>query len=138
MADGGLLAFYPQIKAAHVGSVLASGGLFTLRGLGMLAGSPLGMTAPVRYLSYAIDTALLTTALMLATALHLAPFVNSAWLTAKVLLLLAYIVLGSLALKRAATRNARAACFAAALAVYAFIISIARAHHPLGLLSGVL
>lgn len=135
MADSALLAFYPQIKAVHVSSVACSGGLFALRGLGMLAGSSLGMRAPVRYLSYTIDTVLLTSALMLATALQLAPFVNSAWLSAKVLLLLVYVVLGSLALKRAPTPRLRALCFAAALAVYGFIISIALTHNPWGVLS---
>ena len=52
------------------------------------------MFAPLRYLSYTIDTVLLTAALMLATILHQYPFVH-AWLTVKVLLLVVYIVLGS-------------------------------------------
>ena len=52
----------------------------------------------------------------------------------KVLLLVLYIVLGTLALKRARTRSARAWCYAAALAVFLFIVSVARAHSPLGFL----
>ena len=52
------------------------------------------MAAPLRYLSYTIDTVLLTAALMLATILHQYPFVH-AWLTVKVLLLVVYVVLGS-------------------------------------------
>ena len=90
------------------------------------------MWAPLRHLTYTVDTVLLTAALMLATVLHQYPFVHG-WLTAKVLLLVVYIVLGTLALKRARTRTARAWCFAAAVVVYLFIASIARAHHPLGL-----
>ena len=43
-----------------------------------------------------------------------------------------YVVLGSYALKRGATRFVRAWSFAAALSVYAFIISVARAHDPRG------
>ena len=47
-------------------------------------------------------------------------------------LLVLYVVLGMFALRRARTRRARAACYAAALAVFLFVYSIARAHHPLG------
>jgi uncharacterized membrane protein SirB2 len=115
----------------HVAAVIASGGLFALRGAGVLAGARWPMFAPLRYLTYTVDTVLLTAALMLATILHQYPFVH-AWLTVKVLLLVSYIVLGSFALKRARTRAARAACFAAAVLVYLFIVSVARAHHPAG------
>ena len=116
----------------HVAAVLTSGGLFALRGLAMLAGARWHVAAPLRYLSYTIDTVLLTAALMLATILHQYPFVH-AWLTVKVLLLVGYIVLGTLALKRARTRRARAWCFAAAVLLYLFIASVARAHDPRGL-----
>lgn len=126
-----MIEFYPQIRWAHVAAVIASGGLFALRGAGTLAGATWPMFAPLRYLSYTIDTVLLTAALMLATMLHQYPFVH-AWLTAKVLLLVAYILVGSLALKRARTRAAQAWCFVAAILLYVFIASIARAHHPLG------
>jgi len=115
----------------HVAAVIASGGLFALRGAGVLAGASWPMFAPLRYLSYTIDTVLLTAALMLATILHQVPFVHG-WLTVKVLLLVVYIVLGTLALKRARTRKARAWCLAAALLVYLFIASVARTHNPLG------
>ena len=73
---------------------------------------------------------------MLATVLRQYPFVH-AWLTVKVLLLLVYIVLGSLALKRARTQRARVICYIAALGVYLFIVSVARAHHPLGILTSL-
>lgn len=80
-----------------------------------------------------IVTVLLTAALMLATILHQYPFVHG-WLTVKVALLVLYVVLGSYALKRGQTRAVRVACWLAALAVYGLIISVARAHHPLGAL----
>jgi uncharacterized membrane protein SirB2 len=133
-----MIEFYPQIKWVHVAAVLISGGLFAMRGIAMLAGARWFMAAPLRYLSYTIDTVLLTAAFMLATMLHQYPFVH-AWLTLKVLLLVVYVVLGSYALKRGATRVVRARSFIAALLVYGFIISIARAHDPRGLfaLSGL-
>jgi uncharacterized membrane protein SirB2 len=128
-----MIEFYPQIKFVHVLCVILSGSLFGLRGLAMLAGLPLANHAVVRYLSYAIDTTLLTAALMLTTILRQYPFVQ-AWLTAKVLLLVVYIVLGVFALRRGRTRAVRATCFVAAAAVFLFIVSIARAHNPLGAL----
>lgn len=129
-----MIEFYAEIKWVHVAAVLASGGLFALRGAAMLSGAGWYMAAPLRYLSYTIDTALLTAAMMLATVLHQYPFVH-AWLTVKVLLLVVYVVLGSYALKRGATRAGRARAFAAALLVFAFIISVARAHDPRGMLA---
>ena len=130
----GLMAFYPQIKWVHIATVCASGSLFALRGALVQARRPAwAMAAPVRYLSYSIDTVLLTAALMLVTILHQYPFVQG-WLTAKVCLLVVYIVLGTFALKRARTRRGQAWCYLAALGVFLFIASIARAHHPLGIL----
>lgn len=129
-----MIEFYPQIKAVHIAAVIASGSLFFLRGAAVQFGAQWAMAAPLRYLSYSIDTMLLTAALMLATILHQFPFVHG-WLTAKVLLLVCYVVLGSLALKRGRTRAVRASCWVAALLVYLFMVSIARAHHPLGVIS---
>jgi uncharacterized membrane protein SirB2 len=129
-----MIEFYPQIKWVHVTAVMTSGLLFLLRGAALHAGMKWPMAAPVRYLSYAIDTTLLTAALMLATLLHQYPFVHS-WLTVKVVLLVVYIGLGTFALKRGATRRIRVLCWLAALLVYAFIISVARQHHPAGVLT---
>ena len=131
-----MLEFYPQIKAVHIGSVVASGSLFALRGLLLLAGQRWANHAALRYLSYAIDTVLLTAALMLVTLLHQYPFVHG-WLTVKVLLLVVYIVLGTMALKRARTTRGRVVAYLAALATFAFIYSVARTHHPLGILAGL-
>ena len=132
-----MIEFYPEIKAVHIGCVVASGGLFALRGALLLAGQRWANHAVLRWLSYAIDTVLLTAALMLVTVLRQYPFVHG-WLTVKVLLLVVYIVLGSLALKRARTTRGRAVAYVAALATLAFIWSVARAHHPLGVLAGFL
>jgi hypothetical protein len=44
------------------------------------------------------------------------------------------VAFGTFVLKRARSRGQRAAGWLAALAVFGFMISVARAHHPLGLL----
>jgi uncharacterized membrane protein SirB2 len=127
-----MIEFYPQIKLVHVAAVLTSGGLFMLRGLAVQLGAQWVMAAPIRYLSYTIDTILLTAALMLSSILHMYPFVHS-WLTVKVVLLVVYIVLGTIALKRGRTLRVRLGSWIAALLVYAFIFSVARAHDPYGI-----
>jgi len=129
-----MIELYPQIKFMHVSCVILSGSLFALRGLMMLAGSRFTNHAALRYLSYAIDTTLLTAAVMLVAMLHQYPFVQ-AWLTVKVLLLAVYILLGVFALRRGRTRRVRAICYVAALAVFATIIGVALAHNPLGWLA---
>ena len=132
-----MIEFYPQIKFVHILCVILSGSLFTLRGLLMLMRSRYTNHVALRMLSYAIDTTLLTAALMLITVLHQYPFVQ-AWLTVKVLLLVLYIVLGVLALRRGRTRRAQVTSFVAALLVYAFIISVAMAHNPWGVFTRLL
>ena len=128
-----MIEYYLQIRSVHIAAVLTSGALFLLRGAFLHAGAKWPMAAPLRYLSYTIDIVLLTAALMLATILHQYPFAHG-WLTVKVLLLIVYVVLGTFALKRGATRTIRIVCWLAALVVYGFIISVARAHHPAGVL----
>ena len=126
-----MITFYLPIKTVHIVSVLASGGLFAVRGLLLLNGRAWAMSAPMRYLSYSIDTVLLTAALMLATLLPSGVFANG-WLAVKLVLLVVYVVLGSFALKRGNTLNIRWICYIAALTVYAFMLSVARTHQPLG------
>ncbi len=126
-----MIEFYPQIKIVHIAAVILSGSLFTLRGLLMLARSRHVNHIALRVMSWTIDTTLLTAALMLITLLHQYPFVQG-WLTVKVLLLLVYIVLGAHALKRGRTRKAQLISFISAMLVYAFIISVAITHTPLG------
>lgn len=127
-----MIEFYPQIKWVHIVAVLCSGSLFFVRGLLLLNNMKIAMTPIVRYLSYGIDTVLLTAALMLATMLPSAMFANG-WLLEKIILLVVYIVLGSFALKRGRSRKSRAMFFIAAVSVFAFMISVARAHHPAGI-----
>ncbi len=127
-----MIEFYAQIKGVHVASVIASGLLFLLRGTLVQAGRErIAMLAPLRYLSYTIDTVLLSAAFMLLTVLPHALYANG-WLATKSFLLVVYVVLGSLALKRGRSARMRAICFVSALVVYLTMIGVARIHHPLG------
>ena len=128
--------FYVQIRAVHIGSVMASGLLFFIRATGRnLLGASWPMALPLRILVYTVDTILLTAALMLMTIVRQYPFVD-AWLTTKVVLLLVYIIVGWWAF-RAERKKVRIASALAALAIFGFIITIARAHNPLGFLSTI-
>ncbi|MBA2078282.1 MAG: hypothetical protein BGP10_05025 [Rhodanobacter sp. 68-29] len=131
-----MLEFYPQIKWVHIACVLASGLLFALRGLLVQAGhAGAAQWAPLRYLSYSIDTTLLTAALMLLSILPHGLYANG-WLTTKLTLLVAYVAMGTLALKRGRTPRARRIFYVAALATYVYMLGVARMHHPLGWLHG--
>lgn len=123
--------YYLALRQVHIGCAIVTIALFVLRGGLMLADSPWQRNVALRYLPHAVDTVLLTTALMLTTVVHQYPFA-AGWLTVKVALLVVYIVLGSIALKRGRTRKIRIAAFVAALATVGFLVSVARAHHPLG------
>lgn len=127
-----LSSYAAEISLAHVGAVILSGALFFVRGTLVLAGRQArAMIAPLRYLSYSIDTILLLAALLLVAILPSVTYGNG-WLWAKLLLLPVYVALGWLALHRSATRAVRFGFFAAAVLAYLMMASIARAHHPLG------
>ena len=130
--SSGLIEFYPQIKAVHIACITASGSLFAIRGAAVLSGARWPLALPVRWLSYAIDTTLLTAALMLLTILPWAVLGNG-WLATKLALIVVYVVLATFALKRARTGMTRAGFYVAALLTFAFVITIALAHHPLGI-----
>ncbi len=127
-----MLEYYPLIRGLHITLVLASGMLFALRGLLVLAGQGVLANQPwVRRSSYGIDTLLLGAALALLGMLPLS-LAGTPWLQVKLSLLVAYVVLGSLALRRAPSQGLRLACYVSALAVFLSMVGIARAHHPLG------
>ena len=127
--------YYLVLRNVHIACAILTITLFVLRGGLMLANSPWQQNVVLRYLPHAVDTVLLTTALMLTTVIHQYPFAV-AWLTTKVVLLVVYIVLGNIALKRGRTKTVRVAAFVAALATVGYLVTLARAHHPLGIFAG--
>lgn len=130
-----MIEFYPQIKHVHILLAMLSGTLFAVRGAFALAGARWPRALPVKWLSYTVDTALLTAAMMLLTILPWSLFANG-WLLVKVVLIVVYVVLGVLAMRGGRSQRARATCYGAALLVFATVYGIARAHHPLGVIAG--
>jgi len=125
---------YLTLKVVHIACAILSISGFALRGILMLAGSPLLAARFARVAPHVVDTVLLASALWLAALIGQYPFVQG-WLTAKVLALIAYIVLGTVALKRARGKAARAVAFALALCAAAYIVSVALTRDPLGFLA---
>ncbi|MFO1421654.1 MAG: SirB2 family protein [Candidatus Competibacteraceae bacterium] len=124
---------YLALKHLHVTTVVLSFALFALRGVWMLADSAHLRRRWVRIVPHAIDVVLLASAVGLVLLLHQYPFVHG-WLTAKVIGLLAYIVLGGIALKRGPTKAIRTMALVAAMLVFGYIVSVATTHAPLGFL----
>lgn len=123
------MSWYPFIKHLHLTAIVLSLSLFLLRGVWMLIDSPRLNERWVRVVPHIVDTVLLTSAITLAVLIHQYPFVHG-WLTAKVLALVLYIVLGTIALKRGRTKGGRAVAFAAALLAFAYIVWTALRHNP--------
>ncbi len=129
-----MTAYYFALRQVHIACAMLTITLFTFRGLLMLSGSQLHRNMILRVVPVAVDTVLLTTALMLTTVIRQYPFATG-WLTTKVALLVAYVALGSIALRPGRTRGVRMAAFIAALAAVAFLVTVARTHSPLGVFS---
>ncbi len=120
---------YYTLKHFHMGCAAASGSLFLVRGVWMLRASPLLQQRWVKVAPHCIDTALLASAIGLAAWSGQYPFVQG-WLTAKVVALLGYIVLGTIALKRGRTPAVRAGAFIGALALFCYIGAVALTRQP--------
>lgn len=122
-----LLSAYPAIKTLHLWCVSLSIGLFSVRLIATWAGASWPMHSRVRHLSVTIDVLLLCAGLTLWTLLQLNPL-RDTWLGVKLLLLVAYVVLGSWALKRAPTLRAKMGCGLTAWLCVAAMAVIAQAH----------
>jgi len=128
------MSFYPLLKHLHVTCVVLSGAGFLLRSVLMWVESPLLQRRWMKILPHVNDSLLLAAAI--ALALHLGQYpLRDDWLTAKVAGLIAYIMLGSVALKRGRTRRQRGWAVVAAMAAYFYVVSVALTRSPWGALA---
>ena len=119
---------YASIRHLHISCAAISIALFALRWTLSLRAIAWRQKKWLRIAPHINDAVLLTAAIALATISHQYPW-REAWLGAKVLLLLAYIGLGKLALRPDQPRSSQAFWGAAALATVFSIVALAVTRH---------
>lgn len=124
------------LKNLHMGLALLSIGGFILRFTWKQTGHGLFEHRLTRVLPHVVDTFFLAAGIGLAINIAQYPF-REPWLTAKVFGLLAYIVLGSFALKRAQSARVQYIAFVCALFSFAWIGSVARSRDAWGFFSAL-
>ncbi len=110
---------YAALKHLHVFTVVVSLSLFLLRGWWRFTAPERLNTRWIRITPHSNDTLLLAAAIGMLVVGEFNPLENP-WLIGKITLLLAYISLGSIALKRSSKT-----AFIAALACFGWIVFIA-------------
>jgi len=118
---------YLTIKTIHIITVIATFSLFVIRGIWMLQDSPYLQQKWVKVLPHLIDTLLFLSGITLVILIQQYPIVHT-WLTVKLLAVIAYIILGSIALKYGKTKGIRLMMWLIALGVFAYIITVALNH----------
>ncbi|MCB1758524.1 MAG: SirB2 family protein [Gammaproteobacteria bacterium] len=115
---------YYWIRQLHITTVVITIGFFALRFYWMMFQPYLEKRCWVRILSVSNDTLLLCAGISMAVLSAQYPLV-APWLTAKLIGLILYIVLGTLALKRARKRSVRIVCGLLALLSAGYIVWVA-------------
>ena len=118
------MPLYAALKHLHIGLVSLSIALFVLRFFWRWRASPRLQSRWIKITPHLVDTLLLLSAIGMLLLVWGNPFALP-WLRYKIILLCAYIVLGSLALKRAQSRPAQALAFALALLCLAAMVTLA-------------
>ncbi len=115
---------YSAVLKIHLITVVLSLVGFLLRGVWMMIDSRLLQARLTRILPHIVDTALLTAGVYLAYSAAINPL-EQHWLGAKIIALLVYIALGTVALKRGKTKAVRIVAWLLALAVFAYMLAVA-------------
>lgn len=120
---------YLLIKNLHALLAVATISGFVLRGYWMVTGSGKLQHRITRTAPHIVDTLFLLAGITLLVMLPLNPFSQS-WLVAKFTGLIAYVLLGTVAIRRGATRRTRITAFVGALSVFAYVVGVALSKSP--------
>ncbi|MCI0518338.1 MAG: SirB2 family protein [Woeseiaceae bacterium] len=115
---------YLLLKNVHVGLAMLSIGGFLLRAYWMTRVSRMLDRRIVQIVPHVIDTAFLVSGVALVLLLQL-QVTQSPWLLAKLLALVAYIVFGTIALKRGRTLGIRLTALLLAVLTFVYIVGAA-------------
>ncbi|MGE4370578.1 MAG: SirB2 family protein [Burkholderiaceae bacterium] len=118
---------YFLIKHIHMTAAGLSILLFIIRAYWSVTESGALQKRWVKTLPHVIDTVLLTAGIILAAMIG----PEQPWILAKIVLLLVYIGVGTVAIKRGKTPRRRAIAALVAIAIFAYIVGIAIRHNPL-------
>lgn len=116
---------FDTVKQIHLLTVVLSFVGFFIRGIWMMKESPMLQAKLVKILPHIIDTVFLVAGISLVVMGSYSVF-DEPWLIAKIIGLVAYIVLGTIALKRGKTKKIRTIAWFAAMTVFAYIYFVAK------------
>ena len=125
-----MLEHYFLIKHLHMTTAIVSIAFFIVRAWWSVREVALLQRRWVRILPHVNDTLLLVLGVMLTITLSMSPHQHP-WLAAKLLGLIVYIVLGTVAIKRGRTPLTRGVTAVAAIAVFFYIYGTAITKNPL-------
>lgn len=123
---------YAALLKIHLAAAGISLALFLLRGAWRMMDSPMNNRKWVKIVPHVNDTLLLAAAIAMLAVAGLNPLEHG-WLMAKIIALVAYIALGTIALKRGKTPLQRNLAFIGALAVFGYIVAVAASKQALPL-----
>lgn len=118
---------YIAIKHLHVTAAALSIIFFVLRSYWSVNGSALLQRRAVKILPHIIDTVLLVCGVILAAMMG----PNQPWILAKIVALIVYIGVGTIAIKRGKTPRSRGFAAIVAIAIFFYIVGVALAHNPM-------
>lgn len=120
------MEYYLPIKHLHVTAVALSIILFIIRAYWSVTESAWLGHRLVRVVPHVVDTVLLVCGV--ALAIMIGPF--QPWILTKVILLIVYIGVGTVAIKRGRSRRTRGFAALVAVALFAYIVGVAIQHNP--------
>lgn len=119
---------YLLIKHIHVTAAALSILFFIIRAYWSVTENSLLQKKVVKIAPHIIDTVLLVAAIMLS--MLLGPAASQPWVLTKIILLVAYIGVGTVAIKRGSTPGTRAVAAVIAVAIFAYIVGVALNRSP--------
>jgi uncharacterized membrane protein SirB2 len=120
---------YLFLKNIHTLLALLTISGFVLRGYWMMTDSGRLQQRTTRIAPHILDTVFLASGIAMLVLLSLNPLSQS-WLLAKFAGLIAYILLGSVAIRRGPTRQVRVLAFVGALSAFAYVVGVALSKSP--------
>lgn len=122
------------LKLVHISAVALSGAGMLFRGIAVQLDWPVMQQKWTRIAPHIVDTVLLASAIGLCLQLSWYP-IQQAWLSAKVVALLAYIVLGTYAIKRGKNKAQKRLFLILALLCFSYIVGVALNHSSLSFIA---